>query len=155
MKTLLLLLIAAVAAFAQPQPTDHYAASASTTALTIQQPATNARQITFGNGPGSSGASVYCAAAQTATFSWNGTVTTATAGTEVKLPGTRNASGATIWTATNQSSAGTTGPVYTVPAGGTMAFDLSWFKFGTQGTSSNLTITTSGTCTITFNYNAV
>ena len=152
---LLLLLIAAGAAFAQPVPTDHYTASATSTALTIQQPATQARQITFGNGPGTTGAAVYCAAAQTATFSWNGTATSATAGSEVKLPGTVNASSATIWTATNQSSAGTTGPVYNIPAGATMAFDLSWFRFGTGGTSSNLTITTSGSCTIAFFYNAV
>ena len=152
---LMLLLIAAVAAFAQPVPTDHYSASASSTALTLQMPATGARQITFGNGPGTTGAAVYCAGAQSATFSWNGGASTATAGTEIKLPGTQQPSGATIWTATNQSGAGTIGPVYNIPAGATMAFDLSWFRFGTGGTSSNLTITTTGTCTIAFFYNAV
>src|SRR5580765_966868 len=151
---LLILLFAAVAALAQPQPQDHYTASASSTALTLQQPSSNARQITFGNGPNTTGASVYCASASTATFSWNGGATTATTATEKLLPETRNASGMTIWTATNQSGAGTTGPVYNVPAGGTMAFDLSWFRFGTGGTSSNLTITTSNSCTITFFYNA-
>jgi len=151
---LLVLLIASVAALAQPKPTDHYVASAATTKLTVQQPATNARQITFGSGANTTGASVYCGSASTATFSWSGAAATATAGTETKLPGTFQPSGATIWTASNVGN-GTTGPVYNIPAGATMAFDLSWFQLGTQGTTSNLTIATSNSCTITFNYSAV
>lgn len=138
--------------FAQGPP-DHYIATASTTALTLQQPATNARLITFGS-PTVAGASVYCAAAQTATISWNGAAATATAGSEKKLPGTQRASGMTVWTASNVGS-GTTGPVYNIPAGATVNFDLSWVTFGTQGTSANLTITTNGTCTITFAYSAI
>lgn len=138
--------------FAQQQ--DHYIATASTTALTLQQPASNARQISFGNST-VAGASVYCASASTATISWNGSVSSATAGTELKLPGTQRASGMTVWTATNQSSAGTTGPVYNVPAGSTFVLDLTWFRFGTQGTGANLTITTSNSCTITYAYSAV
>ncbi len=152
MRTLLIGFALASGLFAQQQ--DHYIASASTTALTLQQPATNARQITFGSST-VVGASVYCASASTATISWNGTASTATAGTEVKLPGTQQASGMTVWTATNQSSAGTTGPVYNVPAGATFPISLEWFRFGTQGTSANITITTNGTCTITFAYSAV
>jgi hypothetical protein len=144
----------ALAAGLYAQEKDRYIATANTTALTLQQPASNARQITFGDS-NVAGASVYCASASTATISWNGTVTTATAGTEKKLPGTQQASGATIWTATNQSSAGTTGAVYNVPAGATFLIDLTWFRFGTQGTSANLTITTSNSCTITFAYSAV
>jgi len=155
MRTLLTILLFSLPIWAQPQPipADHYTASAATVALTIQQPATNARQISFGNGPGTAGASVYCASASTATFSWTGAAATATAGSEIKLPGTQQPSGVTVWTASNVGG-GTTGPVYNVPAGGTMAFDLSWFRLGTQGTTSNLTISTSNSCTITFNYSA-
>ena len=46
---------------------DRYIASATTTALTLQQPATDAKDVSFPPS-GSTGASVYCAAAQTATF---------------------------------------------------------------------------------------
>ena len=150
---LLLLLIAAVASFAQPIPQDHYIASAATTKLTIQQPATNARQITFGDAT-NIGVSVYCATASTATVSWNGAAATATAGTEIKLPGTFQPSGVTVWTASNVGG-GTSGPVYNVAAGGTFPISLTWFRFGTQGTSTNITIATSNSCTITFAYSAI
>lgn len=152
MKTLLAsLLLFAVGAHGQVL--DHYMASASTTALTVQQPATNARQITFGSST-VIGVSVYCVAAQTATLSWNGAAATATAGAEVKLPGTQQPSGVTVWTASNVGG-GTTGPVYNVQAGQTFPIDLTWFLFGTQGTAENITVSTSGTCTITFAYSAV
>ena len=131
---------------------DHYIATANTTAMTVQQPATQARQVTFGDS-NNAGASVYCASASTATVSWNGAAATTTAGSEIKLPGTQAPSGSTIWTASNVG-AGTTGPVYNVAAGGTLLISLTWFHFGTQGTSQNLTISTSGTCTITFAYSA-
>src|SRR5579872_5641750 len=103
MRTLLTILLFSLPIWAQPQPipADHYTASAATVALTIQQPATNARQISFGNGPGTAGASVYCASASTATFSWTGAAATATAGSEIKLPGTQQPSGVTVWTASN------------------------------------------------------
>lgn len=158
MKTLLasLLLFAAALypAKALGQGVDHYIASASTTALTLQQPvAADARLITFGDA-NVAGASVYCASASTATISWNGAAATATAGTEAKLPGTQRPSGMTVWTASNVG-AGTTGPVYNVPAGATFSIDLSWFVFGRQGTTENLTISTSNSCTITFAYAAV
>lgn len=139
---------------AHGQDVDHYIASATTTALTVQQPAAaDARIIIFGNS-NVAGASVYCALASTAALSWNGAAATATAGTEAKLPGTQRASGMTVWTASN-AGAGTTGPVYNVPAGGTFSIDLSWFVFGTQGATENLTIATSNNCTITFAYSAV
>lgn len=145
---------AAIAQTAPSQYTDHYIASASTTALTLQQPAVNARQISFAPpGAGVASVSVYCASASTATFSWNGTAATATAASEIKLPGTQLPSGMTVWTGSNVGS-GTTGPVYNIAAGQTMPFDLSYFKFGTQGTGANITITTSNSCTITFAYSA-
>jgi hypothetical protein len=134
------------------QGVDSYIATASTTALTMQQPPANGRQITFGSAT-LAGASVYCLAAQTATLSWNGTPATATAGSEVLLPGTQRPSGMTVWTASNVGS-GTTGPIYNVGAGATFPLDLSRFSFGTQGSAQNLTIATSGTCTITFSYSA-
>lgn len=148
---LALLLIFSGMAFAQPPP-DHYIATASTTALTVQQPSSNARQITFGSQT-VAGASVYCASAATATIKWNGAAATATAGSEVKLPGTQQPSGMTVWTGSNVGT-GTTGPVYNVPAGATFPLDLTWLRLGTQGTTANLTIATSGTCTITFSYSA-
>lgn len=135
------------------QGVDHYIASAATTALTVQQPvADDARLITFGDS-NVAGASVYCASASTATIKWNGTAATATAGTEVKLPGTQRPSGMTIWTGSNVGT-GTTGPVYNVAAGSTFPIDLTWFVLGTQGTATNLTIATSNSCTITFAYTA-
>ena len=145
MKHLLFLFISGIC-WAQTPP-DHYIATASTTALTLQQPASNARQIQF------STVNVYCASASTATFSWNGTAASATAGSETLLPGTRYASGMTVWTASNVGS-GTPGPVYNVPAGATMSFDLSWFTFGTSGTATNITVSTNNSCTITFAYSA-
>jgi len=155
MKRLFALFIFAFPIFAQPIPaSDHYKATSSTTVLTIQQPATNARQITFGDTRlGIAGATVYCASASTATLSWNQVAATATAGTELKLLGTFQPSGATVWTASNVSS-GTSGEANQIPAGGTLLLSLAWFQLGTQGTSSNITITTNNTCTITFNYSA-
>ncbi len=152
--SLLLFACALYPATARAQGVDHYIASASTTALTVQQPvAADARIITFGDS-NVAGASVYCASASTATISWNGTAATSTAGSEKTLPGTQRPSGMTVWTASNVGS-GTTGPVYNVPAGGTFPIDLTWFIFGKQGTTENLTISTSNSCTITFAYTAV
>ena len=152
-RILICLVIAGGIIGAQPIPQDHYIASASTTALTLQQPATGARQITFGDAD-NAGASVYCASASTATVKWNGTAATATAGSEVKLPGTFQPSGMTVWTGSNVGT-GTTGPVYNVPAGATLNISFTWFRFGTQGTATNLTIATSNSCTITFAYSAI
>ncbi len=132
---------------------DRYTAQAATTAYTIQAPANNGRSITFGTEV-TAGASVYCVAAQTATIKWNGAAATATtSATEVKLPGTFNASGMTLWTASNVGT-GTVGPVYTIPAGATVLIDLFNLRLAKNGTASNLTIATSGTCTITFYYSA-
>jgi hypothetical protein len=135
-------------------PPDRYTAQATTTTgYTIQAPANNGRQIVFGT-QGTAGASVYCAAAQTATLSWNGTAATATtSATEVKMPGTRNSSGMTLWTASNVGG-GTTGPVYQVAAGATLLLDLYNVRLAANGTGNNLTITVNGSCTITYYYSA-
>ncbi len=148
---MLALTILSIPAFA----VDHYIATCTTSGAatcTIQQPATGARLIDFGD-QRVAGASVYCAGAQTATLKWNGTAATATAGAEVKLPNTSNASGTTFWTASNVGS-GTTGPVYTIGAGLTLPLDLSWLQLRGNSTAVNLSIATSGTCTITFAYSA-
>ena len=148
MKKILLAALILIALSSPALAIDRYAATATTTALTIQQPATGARTITFNNG---GGVSVYCPAAQTATFSWNGTAATATAGTELQLPGTSTPSGATIWTASNVG-AGTTGPVNNIPAGVTVSLSMDFFVLQGNGTANNITVTTSGSCTITFAY---
>lgn len=147
------LLILSLPCFAQQA--DRYVATAATTKFTLQQPAANARQISFGDDQ-NAGASVYCASASTATFSWQGAAatTTAAATAEKKLPGTQQASGMTPYTASDVGS-GTTGPAYNVPAGATMNFSLTWFRFGTGGTTANISIATSNSCTITFYYSAV
>ena len=124
-----------------PQP-NRYFISAGTTALTIQQPSSNANQVQFES------ASIYCASASTATPSWNGTAATATTGTIKKAPGTSATPKATAWTGSNVG-AGTTGPVYNIPAAQTMLFDLSNIIMGTTGTATNFTFTTNNSCTIT------
>ena len=145
MKTIFLIFAGAVIAFAQG---DRYIATASTTALTLQQPATDARSISFlSSGP----ASVYCASAQTITLSWNGTAATTTAGTAKLIPPTQKPASVSVFTSSNVG-AGTTGPVYNVPAGGTFIIDLSWFAMGSNGTGNNITLTTNGTCTITMQW---
>ncbi len=135
---------------------DHYQATVATTALTIQQPAAaaTARRITFGDAANNvAGASVYCASASTATLSWSGTAASATTVAEVKIIGTANASGATIWSGSNVG-AGTTGQTVNIAAGETINYSLGWFLLQGNGTTKNLTISTSNTCTITFNYSA-
>lgn len=146
MKRILMFLALVVPGMAQ----SHFLATASTTALTIQQPTlastTPFSQVYFDK------ASVYCVAAQTATLSWNGTAATATTLATVAIPSMGSKSLATAWSGSNVG-AGTTGPVYNVPAGGTFLIDLSWFQMGAPGAiTPNLTITTNGTCTITFTW---
>jgi len=147
-KFLLLMLLIAAGSVPLKAQTLNYIASASTTALTLQQPASQARRVEFPQG-GRAGASVYCAGAQSATVKWNGTAATATAGTVVLVPPNTTPSTSTVWTGSNVG-AGTTAVVAQVAAGATIAFDLGWFRMGASGTGFNITIATSGTCTITF-----
>lgn len=136
---------------------DHYQAIATTSgaaAVTIQQPASGARRITFGSASdGVAGLVAYCASAQTIVLSSNGTAASATSGTEKKLAGTSNASGVTVWTASNVG-AGTSGITIHVPAATDYPISLSWFVLQGASTAINLTATTSGTCTLTFSYSA-
>jgi hypothetical protein len=152
MKRLFALLTLASSLFAQGAlQADHYQATAATTAMTVQAVSTtvgNARQIVF------SYAVVYCATASTAIVQWNGAAATSTAGTELKLPGTFQPSTATVWTSSNVGTS-TIGNTYGVPAGYSTVIDLSAFSMGSQGSAANLTIKTSNSCTITFNYAAI
>lgn len=129
---------------------NHYVATATTTALTIQQPATNARDISF-PANGVAGAWVSCAAAQTVTLSWSGTAATSTAGTALMFPPSTTPASMTVWTASNVGS-GTTGPTYPVAAGGAQLIDLSFFHMGASGTGNNLTISSTGSCIISIQW---
>jgi len=152
MHKLLALLLLASALQAQSPP-DRYTAQAATTAYTIQAPASNGRAIVFGSET-TAGASVYCVAAQTITLKWNGTAaTTTTSATEVMLPGTQQPSGMALFTASNVGT-GTIGPAYAVAAGGTLLIDLFHLRLARNGTGNNITIASTGSCTITFYYSA-
>lgn len=136
----------ALASIAWGQNAD-YLATASTTALTIQQPAaTDSIQVNFDQ------AWIYCAAEQTATLKWNGTAASATTLAVKRLPTTSAPATATAWSASNVGS-GTTGPTYVVPAGLTYRINLAKFHMNRGGTSTNLTLSTTGTCTITMAWN--
>lgn len=149
----ILALLSFACALVAQSPPDRYIAAAATTAYTIQAPASNGRSIVFGTA-GTAGASVYCATAQTITLKWNGTAATATtSATETKLPGTFQPSGMTLWTGSNVGT-GTTGPTYAVAAGGTLLLDLYQIRLARNGTGNNLTISSTGSCTITFYYSA-
>jgi len=145
-KLALLFVLITASAFAQ---TNHYVSFASTTVFTLQLPATGiVPTVAFPEG-GRYGASVSCAAAQTATVSWNGTAATTTAATTLPLPPTVTASAAKAYSASN-STGGSVGPAISVAAGVTQGIDLGWMKMGPSGTGNNITITTTGTCIIAF-----
>lgn len=143
MKTLILLVCAALSM--QAQEFSEYMYESSTTAVTIQRPTTASKTLAF------RAAWMYCAAEQTATLKWNGTAATATAAASTRLPGTTFPSQAVAYTASNVG-AGTTGGTYVIPAGLTFAIDLSVFRLGATGSATNLTISTTGTCTITITW---
>lgn len=129
-------------------PSRQYLATATTTGLSVQKLANDPTTIKF------HAAWVYCASAQAATLSWNGTAATTTTLATVKLPGTIVASAATAWSATNVGT-GTVGPVYNIPAGSTFVIDLSAFTMGNTGTGTNVSVKTDGSCTITMSWGEV
>ncbi len=141
MRSTLLLLATACGLLAQPA-VQNYAATASTTALTLQAPSTGTGVTIQGQE-----ADVTCASAQTVTVKWNGTNATATAGTVLTIPGSPSLATATVWSGSNVGS-GTTGPTTTAPAASPIRIDLSKFLLVSGGTASNVTIATGGTCTI-------
>lgn len=143
---IILALLALAAGLCAQSPPNSYSIQATTTKLTLQQPATGGGNVITGNF-----ATVYCAAAQTATESWNGTAATATAGTIVKNIGTFAAPLATAWTGSNVGS-GTAGKVWNIPAGQTLTLNLSGIRLGPTGTATNYTIATNGSCTISIDW---
>src|SRR3954470_10797410 len=74
-----------------PPTANRYIATAGTTALTIQQPASNANQVQFET------ASIYCASASTVTPTWNGAAATATTLAIKQSPQTLQPAKATAW----------------------------------------------------------
>jgi len=155
MKTILCalaLLAASFPAFAQQNfytaTTGDVTLSGAGTSLTIQQPATNAKQVQL------IAVLVYCSVACNATQAQNGTAATATAGTASDLLPLGPAAQATIWTASNVG-AGTTvgGTLHLAGGAGTeRTLDLSQVAMGNTGTGTNYTITVSsitGTANIT------
>jgi len=133
----------------EPYNANRYSVSASTTALTVQQPATATNFVQFET------ATVYCSSGSTITPMWNATtVATATTATIKRSPQTTTLPAATAWSGSNAAS-GTTGRVDNIPAGGTFVYDMSDFtmpRASSGGTKNNLTITTSNTCTISFQW---
>lgn len=122
--------------------------SSGTSKLTIQQPATGARQINY-----------IAAVAQCAGQSFsvdqaeNGTAATTTAGTAVALIPTTATASAKVFTASNVGSGTATGPTLAFTAGNPQVIDLSQRTTGTvvAATTNNYTITVtntgSGSCT--------
>lgn len=140
-----LILWIALACSVSAQQFSEYMYESSTTAVTIQRPVAATATLNFHK------AWMYCAAEQTATLKWNGAAATATAGAATRLPGTTFPAQAVPYTASNVGG-GTTGGTYVIPAGLTYPIDLSIFRLGNMGTATNLTISTTGTCTITFTW---
>lgn len=146
MKRILLIGALAVSALtaADNNTPDYMYQGTSTTAVTIQRPAAANKQLKFYR------AWIYCAAAQTATLKWNGTAATTTAGTVAKLPGSAPPQGV-AYTDSNVGS-GTTGGTYAVLAGTTYVLDLTPFTLGSTGANTNLTVSTDGSCNISFTW---
>ena len=162
MKRLLLIIIAALPAFAQ-QPinyiatTGNVALSAAATAATLQQPAANAVTVTFPVSVNGAlppvGATVYCSVACVATIARNcTTAASTTAGTVTTVLPNVAAASVTVFTASNASGC-TTLRVINIAAGQEYPIDLSAFNLATTGTKSNLHISIAsitGTANITF-----
>lgn len=146
-------LVAALALIAQtPSPrfsatTGDVSLSAASTALTIQQPASNAKQVALET------AVVYCSVACNITQAQNGAAATANAGTAVSsLPGSSAAAVANVFTASNVGAGTTIPPVLHLAGGATVTLDLSSLTMGNTGSATNYTISTSsitGTANIT------
>lgn len=121
----------------------------SAAALTIQQPASASRQVTF--------ISAYfdCSVACVFTLSVNGTPATATAGTVNNVNPAETAAKATAWTASNVG-AGTTLTTYNCTSACSFSIDLTGITFAQGlGTGTNLTLKSSsitGTVDIIFKF---
>ena len=109
--------------------------AATTEAITVQQPATGARQVTF------IGAYFDCSVACTFTLSVNGTAATATSLPVVNVNQGETAAKTTAWSGSNVGT-GTTIGVYACSAACSLSIDLTGVTFaqGTSTTGTNLTL---------------
>lgn len=142
MKKLLLLLALALPLAAQinsySATTGDVVLSGAGTAFTIQQPATNAKQVQL------VAAVIYCSVSCSVQQSQNGTAATATAGTITgTLPLSTVPSSATAWTASNAGGGTGVGPIYHLAATQTITLTLAGMTMGNTGTGTNYTITIS------------
>ena len=140
MRTGILLFAVCLLALAQPQAglycaTKTTALSGAAEVITIQQPATGARSVSF------SGASIYASVETGLLLQRDGTAATSTALTPAKLNDSAEATAVTAWHTSN-AGAGTTLAAYTVPAGGTLVLDLNGLWLLGNGTAKNLTLRT-------------
>lgn len=153
-RTILLAASLLLSAFAQQTArfsatTGDVSLSSAGTALTIQQPATNGKQVYF------EAAVVYCSVSCSVTQAQNGAAATATAGTANPLMpyGASTAAAATVWTASNVGSGTAAGGITHLSAGQTLTFDLSKISMGVNaGASANYTVSVgsiTGTANIT------
>jgi len=155
MKSFLLIGLLALLAFtasAQQTPnaysatTGNVTLSGAGTKFTIQQPATNAKQVSL------VAAVVQCSVACDVTQSQNGTAATATAGTVNALLPIGPAAIATVWTASNVGAGTPAGGILSLAAGEHQTLDLTLMHMGNTGTGTNYTIAISsitGTANIT------
>ncbi len=116
------------------------------TKFTIQQPATNASQVTL------EAAVIYCSVACDLSQSQNGTAATATAGTANSVMPFGAPAMATVWTASNVGGGTAAGGILHLAAGERVTLDLSKVTMGNSGTATNYTVVISsitGTANIT------
>lgn len=151
MKFILLCLAIAAPLLAQPRALNTYTAtctltlSSSAAACTIQQPASNARNVQLVS------AYVYSTAAITITQERNGTAATATGVTETAVnPDISDTNTANVFTASDVGSGTTIATAIPIAASSSQTLDLSDIQLRGSGTSKNYTIrTSSATATVT------
>jgi hypothetical protein len=113
-----------------------FSLSTSAAVLTVQQPASSPRQITF------EGAVVYCSVACVPSLEMNGTVATVTGVTPVRLDTRAPAATSTAYTGSD-STGGTVIGKYSVAAGQQLGITKSGLTLGVgSGVHQNLTIRT-------------
>lgn len=114
--------------------------SSGTSKLTIQQPSTGGKQVTF------IAAVVQCAG-QTFTVdqSQNGTAASATAGSAVALAPNSAAAVAKVFTASNVGGGTAVAPTLSYTAGDARVIDLSYLFMKASGTTNNYTVTVTNT----------
>lgn len=109
--------------------------SAAAEAVTVQQPATGSKSVSF------IGGYAYCSAACTITLSVGGTAATTTALTPTSLT-QPIATPVTAAFHTSNVGAGTTVAVYDIAAGGSLSLDLTKVNMTGNNTARNLTLKT-------------